>query len=155
MRFNPLQLIELAKIEYLVHVYWGASRQNFLKSIHLFSETEADTVWQLVHGIEKVDDPTHRAQVFRQIIEEDFHAEEFKGICERAPESLARRIAAIPGVAAVETRVVADVLLDVPGLAEPASGRLVSIPERAQPALNRLELRSGRWVAPGRAGVFQ
>ena len=39
-------------------------------------------------------------------------------------------IAAIPGVAAVETRVVADVTLDSPGMDEPASGRLVSIPAR-------------------------
>jgi putative ABC transport system permease protein len=71
---------------------------------------------------------------------------------ERAPDSVGRKIAAIPGVTVVETRVVADVLLDVPGLAEPATGRLVSIPENAQPALDRLALRRGRWVAKGRAG---
>src|SRR5512147_1810503 len=42
----------------------------------------------------------------------------------RAPDALAARIAAIPGVANVRTRVVFDVVLDVPGLAEPATGRL-------------------------------
>ena len=47
----------------------------------------------------------------------------------RAASRCAARIAAIPGVAAVETRVVVDVTLDVPGLAEPATGRLVSIPD--------------------------
>jgi putative ABC transport system permease protein len=67
----------------------------------------------------------------------------------RAPEGLVARIRAIPGVAEVRTRVVADVTLDVPGLAEPATGRLVSIPERRAPMLNDLALRAGRWVEPG------
>ncbi|HEX2205503.1 MAG TPA: FtsX-like permease family protein [Longimicrobium sp.] len=68
----------------------------------------------------------------------------------RAPEALRGRIEAIPGVAAVQTRVVLDVTLDVPGLDEAATGRLVSIPERRTPTLNDLHLRRGRWVAPGR-----
>ena len=46
----------------------------------------------------------------------------------RAPDGVAARIAAIPGVGVVETRIVVDVTLDVPGLAEPATGRIVSIP---------------------------
>lgn len=68
----------------------------------------------------------------------------------RAPEWLAAEIERIPGVAAVRTRLVFDVTLDVPGLAEPATGRLVSIPERRQPILNDLHLRSGRWIEAGR-----
>lgn len=68
----------------------------------------------------------------------------------RAPSSIAARIAEIPGVAQVQTRVVLQVTLDVPGLAEPASGRLVSIPERPRPMLNDLSLRAGRYVEPGR-----
>jgi putative ABC transport system permease protein len=66
----------------------------------------------------------------------------------RAPQSLTTRLAAIPGVAQVRTRVVVNVTLDVPGLAEPASGRLVSIPERQQPMLNDLFLRRGRYISP-------
>jgi putative ABC transport system permease protein len=68
----------------------------------------------------------------------------------RAPEGLAKRIAEIPGVTSVRARVVKEVTLDVPGLAEPATGRLVAIPERSRPALNDLHLRSGRWLEPGR-----
>lgn len=68
----------------------------------------------------------------------------------RAPLALERRIAAIPGVERVETRVVRDVLLDLPGVVEPAEGRLISIPAERRPALNDLFLRSGRWVEPGR-----
>src|SRR5687767_11743853 len=41
----------------------------------------------------------------------------------RAPARLESRIAGIKGVDAVATRVVVDVTLDVPGMAEPASGR--------------------------------
>ncbi len=69
----------------------------------------------------------------------------------RAPESLAAEIRQIPGVAQVQTRVVMDVTLDVPGLAEPATGRLVSIPEQPAPMLNGLHLVRGRYVAPGRS----
>ena len=68
----------------------------------------------------------------------------------RAPQTLETRIRTIPGVETVSTRVVADVTLDVPGLDEPASGRLISIPDRGSPALNGLYLRSGRWIEPGR-----
>jgi putative ABC transport system permease protein len=69
----------------------------------------------------------------------------------RAPESLAARIADIPGVSAVRTRVVVGVTLDVPGLAEPASGRLVSVPERRAPMLNDLYIERGRYIEPGRS----
>jgi putative ABC transport system permease protein len=72
---------------------------------------------------------------------------------ERAPEPLADRLAAIPGVDAVQTRVVAGVVLDVPGLPEPAAGKLVSIPPEHDAApLNRLHLRRGRMPLPGRRG---
>jgi putative ABC transport system permease protein len=67
----------------------------------------------------------------------------------RAPEGLARRIQEIPGVAAVRTRVVMEVTLDVPGLKEPATGRLVAIPERPRAMLNDLHLRQGHYVEPG------
>lgn len=69
----------------------------------------------------------------------------------RAPESLAARIAAIPGVAQAETRVVAGVTLDMPGMDEPAMGRLVSLPAEGRPLLNDVFLRKGRWIAPNRA----
>lgn len=67
----------------------------------------------------------------------------------RAPERLTDEIRRIPGVAAVQTRIVADVILDVPGLAEPATGRLVSIPDRRGPILNDLCLRQGRYPEAG------
>ena len=68
----------------------------------------------------------------------------------RAPERLADRIAAIPGVQQVQTRVVRDVILNVPGLEEPATGRLISVPEQRQPVLNRLYISQGSYLEPGR-----
>lgn len=62
----------------------------------------------------------------------------------RAPLHVADQIAQIPGVATVETRVVADVTLTVPGLQEPASGRLVSLPASGKPGLAAIHLVSGR-----------
>lgn len=69
----------------------------------------------------------------------------------RAPQSLAADIARIPGVAQVETRVVRTVILDVPGLQEPATARLVSIPERPTAGLNGLRLMRGRHIGIGAA----
>ncbi len=68
----------------------------------------------------------------------------------RAPDRLARRIAAIDGVQTVETRIVQVAILDIDGFEEPVVGQFVSIPERREPHLNRLALRSGRLVHPGR-----
>ncbi len=68
----------------------------------------------------------------------------------RAPERLHERLRRVPGVGQVQTRVVAAVNLEVPGFDEPVTGQIVSIPENGQPVLNRLFLREGRLVRPGR-----
>lgn len=66
----------------------------------------------------------------------------------RAPEGLKYRISEIPGVEHVETRVVADVKLDIKGFNEPVTAKLVSVPDHGRPLLNRLYLRRGRLVDP-------
>ncbi len=68
----------------------------------------------------------------------------------RAPNSVAGTIAEIPGVAQVDTRVVVDVTLDVPGLSEPAVGRLISVPAPERPVLCDIFLREGRYLEAGR-----
>jgi putative ABC transport system permease protein len=68
----------------------------------------------------------------------------------RAPLRVAADIAAIPGVSALEARVVATVTLDLEQIEEPASGRLVSIPVDRRPQVNDLFLRRGRWIEAGR-----
>jgi putative ABC transport system permease protein len=68
----------------------------------------------------------------------------------RAPDSMADRLAEIPGVAQVETRIVEVVTLDVPDLEEPAVGKLISLPVTRPPRLNQLYLRRGRALEVGR-----
>lgn len=75
-------------------------------------------------------------------------AEVFAAV-KRAPESLAARIAALPGVAAVDTGIALEVTLDVPNLAEPATALLTSIPDHGAPQLNDLHILRGRAIAPG------
>lgn len=82
---------------------------------------------------------------------------------ERAPDVVGRSLRTIPGVADVETRVVADVTLDLARDAAgrhletgavPALGRLISLPDRTTAAdgggLNRLHLLRGRLPDPVR-----
>lgn len=69
----------------------------------------------------------------------------------RAPESVAERLREIPGVDVAESRIVADVTIDVPGLQEPAVGRLISIPDVGLPSLNRLLIRRGSYPAADRS----
>ncbi len=88
-------------------------------------------------------------ELTRQIYYRDYRFGDVFASLTRAPERIGDAIARIPGVAQVQTRVVVDVTLDVPGVEQPASGRLVSIPEDRRPLLNNLFLRSGRWIEPG------
>lgn len=67
----------------------------------------------------------------------------------RAPDSLAQEIAAIPGVAAVETRIAALALLDLPDMVEPASAMMLSLPDHGEALLNLPVLRQGRVPTPG------
>lgn len=66
----------------------------------------------------------------------------------RAPKGLVERIAEIPGVAAVDARVVKLALLDIPNFREPATGRVISLPDGVEPLLNRLYVRVGRLPQP-------
>lgn len=77
-------------------------------------------------------------------------AEVFAGL-KRAPERLATRIGAIPGVQTVETRITAFATVDMEGISEPVTARLVSLPAAGrEPLLNRPVLRAGRMVDAGR-----
>ncbi len=70
----------------------------------------------------------------------------------RAPQSLAAKIHAIAGVAEVETRVVRDSQLSLPGVTPPMIARLIGFDFAHPPGMNRLTLKSGRWPAPGAKG---
>lgn len=68
----------------------------------------------------------------------------------RAPLSLVDEIAAIPGVAQLETRVVVDVTVDLADFPEPVVGRLISLPAENRPAVCDVFVQSGRYLEPGR-----
>ncbi|HET7535410.1 MAG TPA: ABC transporter permease, partial [Candidatus Didemnitutus sp.] len=55
----------------------------------------------------------------------------------RAPNSVEAEIAALPGVAGVQTDISAQVTLDLTGVDEPASGTVRSLPDYGPPELNR------------------
>lgn len=77
-------------------------------------------------------------------------ADVFAGV-KRAPNRLMSDIEEIPGVGVAESRVVASVTLDIPGMDAPATGRLVSVPDLGRPKLNDVTLVRGRWIDPLRS----
>jgi len=63
----------------------------------------------------------------------------------RAPQSLATSLSEIEGVESVQTRIVKEVLLDMPDIQEPVSGRLVSLDDHPRESINGIYLRRGRY----------
>ena len=61
----------------------------------------------------------------------------------RAPQSLERKIAALPGVQNVESRIASYVTVEVEGFHEPVMAQMVSIPDNQPPILNQLAIRKG------------
>src|SRR6266540_834402 len=64
----------------------------------------------------------------------------------RAPDAVVDRLKAIPGVSAVEGRLVAQGVLDLPGVNEPATGLFIAIPPTHGHVLNDVYIRRGRHV---------
>ena len=81
----------------------------------------------------------------------DYRFAEVFVTAKRAPQALRQRVQAIAGVDQVETRVMAQVRLDMPGFSEPVTALMVSESESGRHGPNALHLREGRLPAPGRA----
>jgi putative ABC transport system permease protein len=62
----------------------------------------------------------------------------------RAPEQLIASLAAIPGVAAAEGRVIGSALIDLPGRDLPLQAQAISLPDFGEPRLNEIYLTKGR-----------
>ena len=92
----------------------------------------------------------HSLEVSRQRYYNSYRFADVFVQVKRAPEFYRETVSRIPGVASVSTRITADVTLDVPGLDEPATARLVSIPEYRTPMLNDLFLKKGCYIEPGK-----
>src|SRR5215471_16231674 len=96
----------------------------------------------LIHSLESTRQEYYEANRFAEVFVQ----------LKRAPNAIAERIAEIPGVATVQPSISVLVTLDLKSLDEPASGNVRSLPEFGEPRLNRLFLRSGRWIGPGATG---
>ena len=96
----------------------------------------------LIHSLESTSDDYYRAYRFAEVFAQ----------LKRAPLGLADRVRAIPGVSAAQAGLSVQVTLDIPGLDEPASGNVRSLPDSGEPELNRLFLRHGHWFRPGNRG---
>jgi putative ABC transport system permease protein len=90
----------------------------------------------------------HSLELTQQTYYDRYNFADVFASIKRAPDELINRIGKIPGVAIAERRIVVPVNLSVPGLDEPASGRLLSVPDMGRPRLNQLYLRRGRWLTP-------
>ena len=66
----------------------------------------------------------------------------------RVPMAVAARIAMLPGIGVVETRIAEEVTVILPGGGEPLSAHVLSFPDSGEPRLNRPYLRQGRLIAP-------
>ena len=71
-----LKSLETLRIWFIVTVIW-ASRRRTAEAIRGFQATEADGVWHLHRGLQRITDPKQRATVFTHSLEEESHAEEF------------------------------------------------------------------------------
>ena len=79
-------------------------------------------------------------------------ADLFAGLV-RAPNHLLKRVEDIDGVRRAQSRIVRDVLLDIPDMVQPATGKLVSIQGTQKDRINRVFLRRGRW--PNQRGQLE
>lgn len=70
----------------------------------------------------------------------------------RCPDTMIPRIEEISGVASVDTRLVYDVLLDLPDMSDPATARLISVPSSGQSLLNKVYISRGRMLEPEHTG---
>jgi putative ABC transport system permease protein len=93
----------------------------------------------LIFSLETTRDEYYRAHRFAEVF----------AVFKRAPLALIEQVRGLPGVAIAQPGISVQVTLDIPGLDEPASGNVRSLPDFGEPELNRLFLRRGQWLKPG------
>lgn len=90
----------------------------------------------------------HALQATQQAYYRQYRFAEVFASLKRAPESLAERVRTIDGVAWADTRVAAQVRLEMPNFNEPVTALMVSAPAPGAQHLNALYLWSGRLPDP-------
>ncbi len=74
------QAAERLKVQIMVWGRWRFSQHQMLESLRLFEATEEDSAWQLLQATEHLPESHLKAELFGQIMEESFHAEEFRRV---------------------------------------------------------------------------
>lgn len=67
----------------------------------------------------------------------------------RAPDALLPRIRSIPGVSEAQVRIVRDAQLDVAGVSQPMTARMIGMRFERPQTMNRVTLTGGRWPVAG------
>lgn len=83
-----------------------------------------------------------RAEYYR-----DYRLADFTVDLKRAPAWTVSLVRSLPNVRAARGRVSLAVLLDVPGVQDPVSGRAISMPEKRDDVINGILLCSGTWFS--------
>lgn len=65
----------------------------------------------------------------------------------KAPVSALNAVGDLEGVADVRARIAQEVIVDLPGVAQPIAGRLLSLPAPREPVINDLVLSAGNWFS--------
>jgi putative ABC transport system permease protein len=91
-------------------------------------------------------------QSSKQAFYRDFRFADVFTTTQRSPKAILPRIRQISGVAEVEARLVYDVLMNIQGMSEPATARLISIPDSGEGLLNQVYISRGRMLEPERTG---
>lgn len=87
---NAISLRCLA-VRLSIPISWRISRQRIAASLWRFSEVEADSAWQMLVALEKVDDPEFRAELFNNALEEVHHSYIFSRIARKYEDHLVCR----------------------------------------------------------------
>ena len=72
----------------------------------------------------------------------------------RAPTTLVPRLQAVSGVAHIETSINLLSQIDLPGITDPITGRMIGIKPNALPELNQIFIRSGKMITSHQTGAI-
>jgi putative ABC transport system permease protein len=81
-----------------------------------------------------------KSRYYRQCRMADFSIE-----LKKVPSAELAAVAELPGVAEIRTRIQFFATVDVPGVAEPLNGQVLSLPDRRKPTINDIVLRRGSY----------
>ena len=87
-------------------------------------------------------------EIGRDVYYDRFEIADVWASAKRVPQDVDEQIREINGVAQVETRVSFGGTIQIEEMEEPASGRIISMPDNREPNLNKLYLVKGRFLRP-------